>query len=361
MLHPGCEDAQLYAAITAWSNLLVAAHKAARGKRRKLAAATFEADFADHLIALRDDLRAKVYTPGVYTSFIIQDPKVRKISAAPFRDRIAHHALCNIIEPIFDARFIPHSYANRIGKGTHAAVDRLQQFARQYRYVLRCDIRQFFPAIDHAIMHDVLADVIHDADTLWLCDQILASGQDVLRDEYDMVYFPGDDLFAANRCRGLPIGNLTSQFWANCYLNPFDWFVTRELRCPAYLRYVDDFALFSDSKRELWRWKQAIIQRLAQFRLTIHESVAQVVPVTQGIPWLGFVVYPGFRRVKGRKVRQYSRRLQARIEQYVDGEITLDELTASAQGWIAHVSSADPTGGLRRGMFARHPIPRQET
>lgn len=169
--------------------------------------------FSDHLIALRDDLRAKTYQPGAYTSFIIRDPKQRKISAAPFRDRIVHHALCNLIEPVFDARFIPDSYANRVGKGTHAAVDCLQEFTQQYRYVLRCDIRQFFPSIDHAIMHATLANVITDADTLWLCDQILASGRDVLRDEYEMVWFPGDDLFAATRDRGLPIGNLTSQFW----------------------------------------------------------------------------------------------------------------------------------------------------
>jgi RNA-directed DNA polymerase len=350
----------LYAQICDWPNLLLAAHKAGRGKRRSQAAAAFEADFASQLITLRDELRTHTYHPGAYRSFLIRDPKERKISAAPFRDRVVHHALCNLIEPLFDRRFIPDSYANRMGKGTHRAVDRLQTFARRYRYMLRCDIRQFFPAIDHAIMHDVLAAVIRDEDVLWLCDQILASGQGVLTDEYDMVWFPGDDLFAALRPRGLPIGNLTSQFWANCYLNPFDHFVTRELRCPAFLRYTDDFALFSDSKRQLWTWKRAIVERLAQYRLTIHDEAAQVVPVDHGIPWLGFVVYPGYRRVKGRKVRQFSRRLLVRIEQYVDGDITFEELTASARGWITHVEPADPTGGLRRGMFRRHTIPRRE-
>lgn len=350
----------MYAQIHAWSNLLQAAHNAARGKRRRNAAAGFEIDLADHLIALRDELRTFTYRHGAYTSFFIRDPKQRKISAAAFRDRVVHHALCNLIEPVFDCRFIPDTYANRTGKGTHAAIDRLQTFARQYRYVLRCDVRQFFPSIDHAIMRGILADVIHDDGVMWLCDQILASGADVLRDEYDMVWFPGDDLWAALRPRGLPIGNLTSQFWANVYLNPFDHFVRRELRCPAYARYVDDVVLFSDSPRDLWAWKRAIIERLAQARLTIHEESAQVMPADQGIPWLGFVVYPGYRRVKGRKVQGFSRRLQARIEQYVDGEITLDELTASARGWIAHVEPADPTGGLRRGMFRRHLIPPPE-
>lgn len=347
----------MYAQIHAWANLLSAAHKAARGKRRRLAAATFEYEFGDHLIALRDELRTKTYQPGNYTSFIIRDPKVRKISAAPFRDRVVHHALCNLIEPIFDARFIPGSYANRIGKGTHAAVKRVQQLARDYHYALRCDVRQFFPSIDHALLREQLALVIQDDNVLWLIDQILASGAGVLRDEYDMVWFPGDDLLAANRPRGLPIGNLTSQFWANVMLNPVDHFVMRELRCPAYARYVDDMILFADDSRDLYAWKNALIERLARYRLTIHEAEAQVMRADQGIPWLGMVVYPGYVRVKGRKVQQYSRRLQARIEAYVDGELTFDELTASVHGWIAHVEPADPSGGLRRGMFRRHTIP----
>lgn len=139
--------------------------------------------------------------------------KVDKISAAPFRDRVVHHALRNLIEPIFDARFIAHSYANRLGKGTHRAVDQLQRWAQRYRYVLRMDVVQHFPSLDHAILRDKIARVIHDADVLWLVDAILASGAGVLADEYTPVYFPGDDLFALNRPRGLPIGNLTSQLW----------------------------------------------------------------------------------------------------------------------------------------------------
>ena len=139
---------------------------------------------------------------------------------------------------------------------------------------------------------------------LWLGDRILDSETGVLRREYDMVYFPGDDLFAINRPRGLPIGNLTSQFWSNCYLNPFDHFVKSELLCPAYLRYVDDFALFSNSKRQLWRWKEAIVERLAKIRLEVHNR-AQEVPVKSGIPWLGFVVYPTHRLLKARNVYNF--------------------------------------------------------
>jgi hypothetical protein len=218
--------------------------------------------------------------------------------------------------------------------------------------VLRLDIVKHFPSIDHAILHDILVQVIREDDVLWLIDTVLASGAGVLDDEYRMVYFPGDDLFAVLRPRGLPIGNLTSQFWANCYLNPFDHFVKRELRCPAYLRYVDDFALFSDSKSELWGWKSAIIERLSQLRLTLHTESAQVTPCTHGIPWLGFVVYPDHRRIKGRNVREFSRRLCGRWRDYCAGRISFGEFDATVQGWINHVRYAD-SWGLRRRVLGR--------
>ncbi|ETX07924.1 MAG: hypothetical protein ETSY2_08385 [Candidatus Entotheonella gemina] len=237
-----------FSQVTAWENLLDAYRKAALGKRGRESTARFEHQLADRLLALQDELRQFRYRPGAYHHFQIHDPKQRLISAAPFRDRVVHHALCNVIEPRFENRFIFDSYANRLGKGTHRAVARLQHFARRYRYVLRLDIVKHFPSIDHAILRHILAQVIPEDDMLWLVDKILESGAGVLSDEYTMVWFPGDDLFAALRPRGLPIGNLTSQFWSNCYLDPVDHFVKRELRCAAYLRYVDDFALFSGSK-----------------------------------------------------------------------------------------------------------------
>jgi hypothetical protein len=177
----------------------------------------------------------------------------------------------------------------------------------------------------------------------------------VLRDEYRMVYFPGDDLFAADRPRGLPIGNLTSQFWSNCYLDPFDHFVKRELRCPAYLRYVDDFALFGDDVAQLYRWKRAILARLAALRLTAHESQSQVSRCAEGIPWLGFVVYPTHRKLKARNVVHFTRRLEDNLDAFSLGAISFAELDASVQGWVNHVRYAD-TWGLRRHVFDAHPI-----
>ena len=337
--------------ISSWENLLQAYRKAALGKRGRQSTARFEHQLADHLLDLQNDLRTHCYRPGSYINFYIHEPKQRLISAAPFRDRVVHHALCNVIEPRFERRFIYDSYANRIGKGTHRAVDRLQYFSRRNRYVLRLDIVKHFPSLDHAVLRETLARVIKEHDVLWLVDTILNSGVGVLDGAYVMAWFPGDDLLSVLRPRGLPIGNLTSQFWSNCYLDPFDHFVKRELRCRAYLRYVDDLALFSDSKRELWRWKKAIVERLSDLRLKTHEN-AQVAPVSTGVPWLGFVVFPTHRRLKARNVRNFSRRMRKSWQSCCEGEIGLDEFSTLVQGWVNHARYAD-TWGLRRQLLGQ--------
>jgi retron-type reverse transcriptase len=354
-------DTLTYARVYEWDNLYLAWRKAARGKRGRVAAARFEYHLEDNLVTLQAELAAQTYRPGPYASFHIHEPKKRLISAAPFRDRVVHHALCNVIEPAFERSFSTDSYANRIGKGTHRALDRCQEFARRYRYVLPCDVRQCFPSIDLELLGGILRRKVRDPGILWLIGQVLASGVGVLSEEYEMVYFPGDDLFAVNRPRGLPIGNLTSQFWANCYLNAFDHFVGKELRCSAYLRYVDDFLLFADDKAQLWAWKAAIIERLARLRLTIHEECAQVKPVTEGIPFLGFVVFPERRRLKRRKGIAFARRLRVLAARCAVGEIALEEVHASVRGWINHVRYAN-TVGLRKGLLGHislHPaLPR---
>lgn len=253
----------LYDQLCSWENLLLAYRRASKGKRGQAAVATFEHRLEENLLELQAELRARTYTPGRYNSFYIHEPKRRLISAAPFRDRVVHHALCQLIEPLLERTFIHDSYANRVGKGTHRALDRAQAFARRWPFVLQCDVRQFFPSIDHGIVAEKLAHLVADADVRRLIGIILSSGNGVLEEEYRMVYFVGDDLLAAVRPRGLPIGNLTSQLWANAYLSSFDHFVKRELRCQAYLRYVDDFLLFSDAKASLWRWREAIIKLMA--------------------------------------------------------------------------------------------------
>ena len=339
-----------YADVYEWDNLYTAYRKAARGKRGKGPASAFEFRLEDNLIDLQDELAAEEYRPGPYASFILRESKRRLISAAPFRDRVVHHALCQVIEPAFERGFIHHSYANRVGKGTHRALDQCQEWMARYRYVLPCDVRQFFPSIDHTLLRRILNRRIQDVAIRRLNGRILESGAGVLREEYEMVYFPGDDLFAVNRPRGLPIGNLTSQFWANCYMDSFDRFVTRGLGCGAYLRYVDDFLLFADDKPTLHRWRSAILERLAELRLTLHESKAQVRPVTEGVRFLGFTVYPTHRRLVPRVGLQYRRRLRALLESYRHNRVTRGAVDGSVRGWINHVRFAD-TWGLRRALL----------
>lgn len=300
---------------------------------------------------MQKELRSRSYAPGPYTSFYIHEPKRRLISAAPFRDRVVHHALCNLIEPIFERTFIADSYANRVGKGTHRALNRAQELARYYPYVLQCDVRQFFPSVDHAILRDILARKITDHNVLWLIDRILAGGSGVLSDEYEMVYFPGDDLFAVHRPRGLLIGNLTSQFWANVYLNRFDHFVKRSLRCEGYVRYVDDMLLFATDKATLWEWKPAVQARLAELRLTIHPG-AHPRLVTEGMPFLGFTIFPQRRRLKQRKGIYFQRKFRRLMDGYRAGEIPLTQVTVSVRGWVNHVRYGN-TVGLRKAVFNR--------
>jgi retron-type reverse transcriptase len=337
----------LFQSLHTWENLWGAYKKAARGKRGRPSTAEFEYLLADNLLALQNELAEQSYYPGAYHSFYIHEPKRRLISAAAFRDRVVHHALCNVSVPFFERQFIAESYANRRRKGTHKALDCCQRFARRFRYVLQCDVVQFFPSIDHAILQQTLQNMLPDDSLDWLIARVLQSGVGVLAEEYQMVYFPGDDRFTALRPRGLPIGNLTSQWWANCYLNPFDQFVKRQLRCKGYLRYVDDFLLFSDSKAQLWEWRAALIERLARYRLTIHEEQAFPRPVAEGIPFLGFVIFPDHRLLKRRKGIAYRRRLQTLLH-----FAPRPQVEASLRGWINHVQHGD-TYGLRRAMLAQ--------
>ncbi|MCX6029059.1 MAG: reverse transcriptase domain-containing protein [Chloroflexi bacterium] len=341
----------LYPLIYDPDNLWQAWRAARRGGKRKWpSVADFEVDLEQNLYALHEELRDHTYQPGPYRHFMIREPKVRRISAAPFRDRVLHHALMRVTWPLFEARMIHDSYACRVGKGTHAAIDRCQHFARGHRYVLQCDVVQFFPSVDLTILAGQLARHIACPDTLALMDRILASGVGVLADQYDMVYFSGDDLLAAARPRGLPIGNLTSQNWANVYLNDLDQFVKHELRCPAYLRYCDDFLLFADDKPTLWAWRAAVIGKLAELRLTLHADRAQVYPVKAGIPWLGFRVFPTHRRLKRENVKAFGRRLRAQRAAYRAGQTGPADVRQSLRAWIAHASHGN-TYRLRRTLF----------
>jgi len=351
----------LYPRIHDFENLYTAYRLARRGKRGRVAVASFEFDLEGNLLALESELREQSYEPGAYTNFYIHEPKRRLVSAAPFRDRVVHHALCRVIEPIWDAsptgaRFIDASFACRVGKGTHAALDQCHAWVRQYRYAFHGDVVKYFPSIDHQILRRLLARRIADRQTMWLVDRILDSGAGIQAGERPAIYFPDDDLFAALRPRGLPIGNLTSQFWANVYLHELDMFVKQGLRCRAYLRYMDDFVLFCNDKAQLQGWKTAIRDFLAaNLRLELHPRKSPVFPVGVGIDFCGFRIYPTQRRLRRSSVRRFVRRFRRQREAYRHGELSLEEMSHSVRSWIAHAAHGD-TWRLRRRIFADYPI-----
>ena len=193
--------------------------------------------------------------------------------------------------------------------------------------------------------------------TLRLVDLILASGAGIHAGSYEMQWFPGDDLLAAARPRGLPIGNQTSQFWANVYLHELDRFVKQSLshreQSPAHLRYCDDFLLFADEKPVLHRWRREIEAFLTNLRLKIHPAKTAVYPVTTGIPFLGFRVYPDHRRLSRANGVRFQRRFRAQLDRYAAGEIDRERLDASVQGWVAHAAHGD-TWSLRRSLLSKH-------
>jgi RNA-directed DNA polymerase len=327
----------LYSHIIDFDNLLSAYENARKSKQQTGAMRLFHFNLERNLWDLHLELRDGTYRPGPYHNFMIFEPKPRKISAASFRDRIVHHALCQVIQPLFERKFIFDSYANRVGKGNHKALDRAHAWVKQYPYVLKADLRKFFPSIDHAVLMDVLRRTLACPPTLALCRRIVDSGAGILADEYPLQWFPGDDLFTPlQRERGLPIGNLTSQFWGNALLNELDHFVKEQLRVKAYLRYVDDFLLFGHSKAELWAAHAAIGAFLAGLRLSLHPHKCHVMPTARGVAFLGFRLFPTHRRLLGDSLRRAHKRLRRQRRALARGELTPEALRRSLASWIGH-------------------------
>jgi retron-type reverse transcriptase len=339
----------LWPEIIAFENLLAAAQKAQKGKRFRHNVLAFNYNLETELLNLQTELANQTYTPGTYRTFEIVEPKRRMISAAPYRDRVVHHALCNIIVPPFERTFIDDSYANRVGFGTHRALRRFTKFARSSRYVLQCDIKKYFPSIDHNILKALLRRKLKCPHTLWLVDKIINNSNE---QEPVIDFFPGDDLLEPlQRRRGLPIGNLTSQFYANIYLNGFDHFIKEQVKVKKYVRYVDDFALFSDERKFLAEARLAIEDYLAQMRLKIHPIKSQLFETKEGANFLGFRIFPDQIRVRRENLRRGRRRLRQMQVEYSQGEIELSKITQSVQSWAAHLKHGD-TWQLRKQIFA---------
>jgi retron-type reverse transcriptase len=340
-----------------FENLLRAAHAAARGKRFKPGIACFFFHLEPELLRLHEELVAQTYRPGPYRTFTIYEGKTRQISAAPFRDRVVHHALTGILEPIFERSFIYNTFACRKGKGTHAAVDCCQEFARRFRYVLKADVRKYFPSIDHSILKGLVARKIKDPHVLWLVATIIdhSNPQDPV-----LMWFPGDDLFTpTERRRGLPLGNQTSQFFANVYLDPLDHFVTDHLGL-SYVRYVDDFLVFADDKRRLHEVKGEIEHFLETLRLRVHRDKSVVFPCHLGIRFLGFRVFPTHRLIAKENVRRFRRRMRWMQRAFATGRIGFDAIRPRIMSWLGHARHAN-TYRLRSDLFRRMTFQRATT
>ncbi|TAN43691.1 MAG: RNA-dependent DNA polymerase [Nitrospirae bacterium] len=341
----------LFSQITSFENLYAASRKARKGKRFKDNVMAFERNIEDELFRLQDELLSKTYKPGTYREFSIYERKPRKISAAPYRDRIVHHALCNVIEPVFEKTFIFDSYACRKGKGTHAAVDRFTEFCRKNRYVLKTDIKKYFPSIDHEILFAKIKRKIKCRDTLWLIKAIIdgSNRQEAVND-----YFDGDGLFEPyQRRRGIPIGNLTSQFFANIYLDELDHYAKEVLRCKHYIRYVDDITVLGNDKKRLWEVRDGIVGFLEKHRLKLHPRKTLVLPVSEGIDHLGYRIFPTHRRLRKDNSMGFARKLKIMNRLFLVGQISFEKMNASVQSWLGHAKHTDSCG-LRERIFEKY-------
>lgn len=326
----------LFAQITDFGNLHAAYLKARRGKRYSADALRFGANLEEELLALQNDLRQGTYRTGHYNVFMVREPKARQIAALPFRDRVAQHALCRVIEPIWEARFIRDSYACRVGKGTHAGANRLTQFLQRAErrwpglvYVLKMDVRSYFPSINHAVLLGLLRRHIACEPTLALVTEIVGS-------------WP-----VGGGEAGLPIGNLTSQLFANVYLHELDVFVKQQLRVEMYARYMDDAVIVGGDRA----WLHDISSQIGTFlaaRLALQlNAKTQVFPAAQGVSFLGYRVWATHRLLGRGSVRRMRRRLRAGRRRGVAPA----EINASLQSWLGHARHAN-TYRLRRRLLS---------
>ncbi len=345
----------LWPQLVSFDHLHACARRALRGKRKSPEACAFHADLEVNVLALQRELEGGSYEPGAYRTFRIVEPKPRLISVAPFRDRVVHHAVVAVIEPAFERRFIHHSYACRAGKGTHAALAQFRRWAAATGVMLKLDIRKYFPTIDHEILKALLRKGVGDARVLALCDRIIDASNP---QEPAVQHFPGDDLLTPlSRRRGLPIGNLTSQFFANVYLDPLDHFVTDAQRCGRYLRYMDDFVCFDPDKGRLRALRAAISTYLPSLRLKLNEGKSRIRRLSEGVEFLGFVHRPGSARLAAANVRRQRRRVRALRRGYAAGALDADDVRASLTAWCAHAAHGDADGLVRdvtrRAVFQR--------
>lgn len=325
----------LYPAITEFEALHAAWRRVIRGRRHQADVLAFERDLESNLIDIQNSLLWKTYRTGPYRNFKVFEPKERFIAALPIRDRIVQHALVAVIGPIFEARFIHDSYACRTGRGVHAGADRAQAFLRAALrehgriHALKADIARFFPSVCHDVLKRIVRRRIACADTLALIDGIIDSADE-----------PG-----ALMPRGIPIGNLTSQLFANVYLHELDMFVKHELREQRYLRYMDDFVIVGHDKAHLHEVRRAIEDFLHAGLGLRTNAKTQVFPVSvvngRPLDFLGYRIWPTHRKLRKDSIGRMRRKMKRLARLYHEGRIDLDRIDRVVASWVGHAGHAD--------------------
>jgi hypothetical protein len=302
-------------AVAAPENLLVAAKKARKGKSRRPDVEAWWLKRETEVLRLSDELLSGAWRPSGYRFFEIHDPKRRTIAAAPFTDRVVHHALCHLMGPQLERRFIARSFSCQVGKGTTAARDCCQKLVNRHEWVLKCDVRKFFPSLVHEVLLKKLGGVLRCAGILDLCEKIIWSHRTQ----------------GVEPASGLPIGNLTSQLWGNFYLDEMDHSLTERERCGAYLRYTDDFLLFGDTKQRLWELGEVVERELQRIGLEMARPKSRLLRCGEGVAFCGFQLFPRLcPRILGTTKRRFENRWRRLLKA---GEVS--RLSDTVRAWYA--------------------------
>lgn len=338
-----------FSEIVSYENILNAAYQCRKGKANSPATLVFFNKLEENTIALYNELNWGTYELSAYHHFYVFEPKRRLISAPNFRDRVAHRAIFNILEPLFDKTFIAHSYACRKNKGAHKGADlaqkQIQQIEKKHgtAYALKADISRYFSSVDHETLKQLLANKIKCEMTLALLNYIIDNS-------------PSDAPGV-----GMPLGNLTSQLFANVYLHELDWFAKHALKIKNYVRYMDDFVVIHHDKNYLHAQREAI-QRFLHCALKLKtNSKTQVFPVAKkgGRPldFLGYRIYSTHRLLRKCSVKRMKAKLKKFNYLYSRKEITLGQINKSVQSWLGHAKHAN-SHNLKKSLltqtFTRH-------
>jgi len=334
---------QLWERVTSPENLAAALRRVMKGRGAKRDVAAFAARREEELAALREELLSGAWRPGPYGQFRVTDPKPRTISCAPVRDRVAHHALCGVIAPLLERGFTEDCYACRVGKGTHRAAARARELVRRHGWTCKLDIRRYFDSVPHDRLLELLLPMFREKEIRRVIEMIVRHPVPGLPDG-----------------RGLPIGNLTSQWFANFYLSGLDHYAKEGLGAPGYVRYMDDIVLFADGKAEIWRLHDGVCEWVERERgLEIKGERTVTAPVSEGLAFLGLRIFPGGWRFQRSRLLRTRRKFRLRERQWQSGEIDSEQLAmcaAAAEGgvrWYGFRGILQSLGGeVSKGIWA---------